>query len=96
MSLSMVQLVYLLILLGLANLPWLSQRCFLVLECPLKRVWVRLLEWLILFFVTLGLGLALEMRQMGDRHPQDWEFFVVLLCLFMVAAFPGFIYRYIR
>ncbi|HPE60127.1 MAG: DUF2818 family protein [Thiothrix sp.] len=96
MSLLFVQGIYLLILLGLANLPWFSQRCFLVLECPVKRVWVRLLEWLVLFFVALGLGLALEQRQMGARHAQDWEFFVVMLCLFMVAAFPGFIYRYIR
>ena len=38
-------------------------------------------------------GLA-ESRLHGAPYPQSWEFYVIGICLFLVAAFPGFIYRY--
>ena len=87
---------YLLVVLILANLPWLSERCFFVLQCAKKSAWIRLLEWLILYFVIGGIGYLLEQRLMGSAHPQDWEFYAVTLSLFVVFASPGFIYRYIR
>ena len=39
------------------------------------------------------LGYVLENRA-GSVHPQDWEFYVVVVCLYLVAAFPGFVWRY--
>lgn len=96
MSLQSVQWIYLAVAIGLANLPWLSERCFFVLQCTKKTAWVRLLEWLVLYFVVGGLGYLLEQRWTGVNHPQDWEFYAVTAALFMVFAFPGFVYRYIR
>jgi len=96
MSLQTFQIVYLIVALALANLPWLSQRCFFILQCDAKSAWVRLFEWAVLFFVFLGLGLLLEQRSMGTMHVQDWEFYAVMLALFAVFAFPGFIYRHVR
>jgi hypothetical protein len=96
MSLSVVQWGFIALMLLLANLPWLSQRCFLILQCDTKSMWLRLLEWLVLYFVVGGIALLLEQRAMGAIHPQDWEFYAVTLALFMVFAFPGFIYRHVR
>ncbi len=66
------------------------------LECEQKKVWMRLLEWLVLYLVVGGLGYLLEQRLMGTTHVQDWEFYAVTASLFMVFAFPGFVYRHIR
>lgn len=91
-----MQWVFLAAVFLLANLPWLSQRCFLVLQCGYKSPWLRLLEWFALYFVAGGLALLFEQRAMGSIHPQDWEFYAVTLSLFMVFAFPGFIFRFVR
>ncbi|OQX05616.1 MAG: hypothetical protein BWK73_33210 [Thiothrix lacustris] len=96
MSLSVFQWGFIALALLLANLPWLSQRCFLILQCDTKSMWWRLLEWFVLYFVIGGIALLLEQRAMGSIHPQDWEFYAVTLALFMVFAFPGFIYRHVR
>ena len=42
----------------------------------------------------LLLGRLAESRLHGAPYPQSWEFYVIGICLFLVAAFPGFIYRY--
>ncbi|UOG93848.1 MAG: DUF2818 family protein [Candidatus Thiothrix sulfatifontis] len=96
MSLLVLQWGFLGLALVLANLPWLSQRCFLILQCEHKSAWLRLLEWFVLYFIVGGLALLLEQRAMGTIHPQDWEFYAVTLALFLVFAFPGFIYRHVR
>ena len=93
---SSYQWVFIAILILLANLPWLSQRCFLVLECAHKSPWLRLLEWLILYVLAGLLSLGVEYQATGTIHAQDWEFYWVTFFLFMVFAFPSFIYRYIR
>ena len=96
MSLQAYQWVFLAVAMLLANLPWLSQRCFLVLECESKGPWLRLLEWFGLYFVVGAVGYVLEQRLLGTNHTQDWEFYAVAASLFMVFAFPGFVYRYVR
>lgn len=96
MSLPALQWGLLALTFLLANLPWLSQRCFLVLQCERKPAWLRFVEWLVLYFVAGGLALLLEQRAMGVIHPQDWEFYAVTLALFLVFAFPGFVYRHVR
>lgn len=96
MSLGIYQWVFLVIAMLLANLPWLSQKCLLVLDCTKKAAWLRLVEWLLLYFITGALALGLEYKAMGEIHAQDWEFYAVTFSLFLVFAFPGFIYRYVR
>ena len=88
------------LLLGLAvvaaNLPWLSERIFFIREAPAagKPVWIRLLEWLLLYFLVGAVAVGLELKIMGNRHTQSWEFYAVTFCLFLVFALPGFIYRH--
>lgn len=79
-----------------ANLPWLSDRILLVRRPGEtgKGAWWRWLEWLLLYFVVGGLALGLENKLNGEIYPQGWEFYAVTLCLFLVLALPGFIYRY--
>ncbi len=78
-----------------ANLPFLSNRLFLVrtMAGP-KSLALRLLE-LVLLYALVGLvALALEQR-IGQVAPQGWEFYAVTACLFLTLAFPGFVYRYL-
>ena len=88
--------VLLLVAVIAANLPWLSERIALVGPVPEcgKREWCRLSEWLALYVLVGLLGMGLERRSQGTIHEQGWEFFVVTLCLFAVAAVPGFIYHH--
>lgn len=79
-----------------ANLPWMSRRFFIFMNPPGgdKRFWMELVEWLI-FYCLIGLvAFGLEMKTMGGLHAQDWEFYAVTLCLFVVFAIPGFVYRH--
>lgn len=84
-----------LILIVLANLPWLTERLFVVI--PLrgaKAIWLRLLEQLLMYLVGLLVAIAFEMNYSGDIYPQSWEFFVSTFCLFLVLAVPGVVYRF--
>ena len=79
-----------------ANVPWMSEREFLVLHPKTgnKRAWVRWLEWLVLYFIAGGVAMGLEKKLNGDIYHQGWEFYTVTFCLFLVFALPGFVYRY--
>ena len=79
-----------------ANLPWLSDRIAFFAAPPArgKPVWIRLLEWLTLFFVVGLIAAGLEYRTHGQLQTQGWEFWVINLALFAVFALPGFIYRH--
>lgn len=78
-----------------ANLPFLSNRLFLVrtLAGP-KSLALRLLELVLLYGLVGLFALALE-QQIGQVAPQSWEFYAVTACLFLTLAFPGFVYRYL-
>jgi Protein of unknown function (DUF2818) len=80
-----------------ANLPFVNERLFIVgpKREPQKILGWRLLELLLLFLATLGLGMALEAR-IGQRHEQGWEFYAAAFAMFVTFAFPGFIWRYLR
>lgn len=96
MSVSLPVWALLIVALIAANLPWLSERILFVYppKSGVKRVWVRLLEWLLMYFVVGLIALGLEQKLHGKPHSQDWEFYAVNLFLFLVFALPGFIYRY--
>lgn len=92
--------VWLLILLAFiaANVPFLNHRVFAVwqpksLPVP-KAFWLRALELLVLYFVVGALGIAFE-RLIGNVFTQRWEFYAITLSLFIVMAFPGFVFRYL-
>jgi ligand-binding SRPBCC domain-containing protein len=89
---------YLLLALGFvaANLPFLSPRVLIV--GPRKRG--RALGWelvalmMMAAFVIAG-GMAWESR-IGQRSPQEWEFYAAFAGLFITLAFPGFVWRHLR
>lgn len=79
----------------LASLPWVNERLFLVfkLSTP-KGAWWRVLEVTVYYFAALLASIAIETKYSGDIYPQDWEFFVTTLSLFLVLAVPGVVYRH--
>ncbi|TFV86745.1 DUF2818 family protein [Oxalobacteraceae bacterium OM1] len=80
-----------------ANLPFVNERLFGVIPLPrqTKPLWLRLLELLVLYFAVRGAGYMLE-AQAGNVFPQGWEFYAITACLFLVLAYPGFVFRYLR
>lgn len=80
-----------------ANMPFLNERLFLVISLGsgAKSLWLRLFELIVLYFVVLGVAWLLEAR-IGNAFPQKWEFYAITVCLFLVAAYPGFVFRYLR
>ncbi len=79
-----------------ANLPFLVERIFFVVKPKAegKNVAWRLLELVVMFFVVGGIAMLLE-GKLGDVHKQNWEFYAVNASLFVVFAYPGFVYRYL-
>lgn len=91
----MESMVLLAIALIAANLPFFAERLFFVKQLESgKHVGWRLLEMTVLYFVIGGLAWLLE-RKTGDVHSQNWEFYAITASLFLVFAFPGFVYRYL-
>ncbi|MGI4847005.1 MAG: DUF2818 family protein [Janthinobacterium lividum] len=60
-----------------------------------KPFWLRAIEMLVLYSLVGLLAWVIESR-MGNAFTQHWEFFASTGCLFIVAAYPGFIWRYLR
>ena len=92
--------VWLLILLAFAaaNLPFINERIFAVWQpkriLTQKFFWLRALELVILYLLVGTLGVAFE-RLIGNVFSQRWEFYAITFSLFVVMAFPGFVYRYL-
>ena len=87
--------IILLIALLAANLPFLTQRWFFILRRgDAKPFVIRLVEFALLYFALGFLARAVEAR-LGSVHPQGWEFYAVTVSLFLVFAYPGFVYRYL-
>lgn len=79
-----------------ANLPFLSERVFF-LRLPaggVKAPGWRLLELAVLYALTGAVAWLLESRA-GQVHPQRWEFYATTVCLFLVFAYPGYVWRYL-
>ena len=102
MNVSLSSWFIILLALVAANLPFLNERVFCII--PLKAtadgpankgLWLRLLELIVLYALVGGLAFFLESR-VGNRFVQGWEFFAVTGCLFLVLAYPGFVFRYLR
>ncbi len=96
MNSAAAAIALLLVSLTLANLPFLSERKFLVWKTVAieKGLGFRFLELLVYFGVALGAGLLLE-ASLGPIYPQRWEFYGITSLFFVVLASPGFVYRYL-
>jgi len=79
-----------------ANLPFLTQRLLGVLPLAKgKNLAIRLGELALLYLLVGGIGLLLEKRA-GQIVAQGWEFYAITGALFLVFAFPGFVWRYLH
>ena len=80
-----------------ANLPFFNHRLFLVgpRRMPAKSIAWQLLELAVYGALVIVAGRLME-RAIGQNAPQGWEFYAVLLCLFLTLAFPGFVWRHLR
>ncbi|PHS32155.1 MAG: hypothetical protein COA95_04470 [Methylophaga sp.] len=80
----------------IANLPWFTERMLLAIPLTKKKsIFLRLVELIIFYFVSLVIATIFESRfSGGEIHPQTWEFFVTTFCLFLVLSVPGVIYQY--
>lgn len=83
-----------------ANLPWFSNKFFYVLPIKAngivksnKNIGWCLLELAVLYFLVGAVAMFAEQSTFGQVSPQDWEFYAVTACLFLVFAFPGFVYK---
>jgi hypothetical protein len=92
--------VWLLILLAFvaANLPFMNDRVLAVwqpkiLSVP-KAFWLRAVELFALYLLIGAVGIAFE-RLIGNVFAQRWEFYAITFSLFIVMAFPGFVFRYL-
>jgi hypothetical protein len=84
------------IALAAANLPFINEKLFGFLPWkPVKHAWTRVGELLVLYFVTGLIAYLLEAR-IGNVFTQVREFYMITVPLFIVLAFPGFVWRYLR
>ena len=93
MSAGYVTWLLIIVTVFLANVPWFYGRFLLFTRPARKKVWMCLLEWLILYFLAGFLALGVEKKMQGETHAQDWEFYAVTFFVFVVFAFPGFIFK---
>jgi Protein of unknown function (DUF2818) len=80
-----------------ANLPFLNERLFSVI--PIKMVNKPFLFCLVELFIAYGLlGIICFLLEsnVGNVFLQGWEFYAVTGCLFIVLAYPGFVFRYLH
>ncbi|MEO8406812.1 MAG: DUF2818 family protein [Oxalobacteraceae bacterium] len=80
-----------------ANMPFLNERFLAVIpiRTSAKPFWLRLIELAILYLVLGFIAYLLEAR-LGNVFEQKWEFFAITSFLFLVLAYPGFVFRYLR
>lgn len=79
-----------------ANMPFLNERLFAIIpiRASIKPFWLRLIE-LIILYLALGFIARLLEARLGNVFVQTWEFFAVTSFLFLVLAYPGFVFRYL-
>ncbi len=83
-----------------ANIPFLSERLFGLIplrsagQPRIKSFWLRLVEVFVFYAVVVAIGFAFE-AQIGNRFNQGWQFYAITLSLFLVCAYPGFVWRYL-
>ncbi len=93
----MVHNILLLLMLVLANTSCLSERVFFLYQPKLlpKSIYWCLLELVAYYFVFLVMAFYAERLMLGQGIVQGWEFYSVTASVFIVCAFPGFVYKFL-
>ncbi|MCF7528993.1 DUF2818 family protein [Neisseria lisongii] len=91
----MTSAMYILLVLALifANAPFLTPKFLGILTLNRKHFGHHLLELAIGFAVTALLAYILESRA-GAVQVQGWAFYVIAVCMYLIFAFPCFVWRY--
>lgn len=79
-----------------ANLPFIAGRIAFFWSDPggFLGYFLRMVELVVLYVAVGLLARAMEAR-LGQVYPQQWEFYAITWFLFVVFAYPGFVYRYL-
>ena len=93
-SLSIESWILILVALVAANAAYASRKFLFFKTLEDKHVGWCLLEMGVWYALIGLIGYSLE-SMIGNAFPKRWEFFAVSLCLFFVAAFPGFTWRFL-
>lgn len=88
----LTKVIFLGLMLFMANLAWVSDK-WLGLLGSVSQLWQRFAHMLLGYLLTLVIAYLVERMVMGQVWPQGWEFYSITLALFIVLAFPGFVYR---
>lgn len=93
---SAEQTLLLIVALVAANLPFASRRIFFLFKPKSDRkAWFwHLFELIVLYFAVGALAYLLE-KKLGTVQMQKWEFYAVTAALFLVLAYPGYIWRFL-
>ena len=95
MNVTAAAVVWLGVGLLLANWCFLTERRFCFVDRSVKPFWFRLIELLVSYLLLLVLGVWLE-SSMGAIQTQTWNFYAITFLLFLVMAYPGYVWRYLR
>ena len=95
MNVTAAALLWLMVGFVLATWPFLTERRFGLFGAPAKPFWFRLLELLISYGLLLGLGWLLE-ASVGRIQSQTWNFYAITALLFLLMAYPGYVWRFLR
>jgi len=100
MNQSIAIAVVIAIMVVTANIPFVSERVFGMVgyrrqgKPAIKPFWLRFFEVLVLYGILVAIGFAFE-GQLGNRFVQTWEFYAITLSIYLVCAYPGFVWRYL-
>jgi len=76
MSSSIAVLILFIVTLVAANIPFLTDRVFLVLNADSnKSFWLRFSEWFLLYFIILAVAAGLETKLHGQAYITYWKIF---------------------
>lgn len=95
MNVTAAALVWLVSGFVLANWPFFTEKKFFLFGAGLKTMGFRLLELSVGFGLLLAIGFGLE-SSIGRLQTQTWNFYAISFCIFLLMAYPGFVWRYLR
>jgi hypothetical protein len=95
MNVTAAALLWLLVGVVLANWPFLTERRFVFFGATAKPFSFRLFEMLVSYGLLLGFGWLLE-ASVGRLQSQTWNFYAITVLLFVLMAYPGYVWRFLR
>jgi hypothetical protein len=88
-------LFFVLIGFAAASLPFFVTRSALLFKRATAKPFLMYAAESLLLFSVVVAGFVLWETRLGQRAAQDWEYYAVMICLWLVAAFPGFVWRFL-